>query len=361
MSDKAQQPYSISKVIREVIKTGVPTSRVEADFHFEALRTSERSGLAEALGGERAKGICVPLRGGSTPAQRQLTVAGSGWTGLRPIEDLGVLRWSAVAQAGAQFLGPLSDRVNIWHTDELPENEWVPEVGQVAAPSNPTLRATAMAPLRIATEVRYSQQLGIQSSILLDTYLEREIGRGLSSALDEACLYGSGAANFQPLGLLNVVGVNAITFPAAAIGSSWEGLNDMRLACLDHDVYPDSYAIISSPTNEDRLLRDVPFDGIGPTVWHSLPDPKFFSREVNDNRFFTGCCSYMCIGLWGGTADQPGYDLVIDPYTRSQQGQIVCTASLWCNVVVRWPEVFAFSQADPILFEAKSPSKKKAA
>lgn len=49
----------------------------------------------------------------------------------------------------------------------------------------------------------------------------------------------------------------------------------------------DSYALISSPTNERELLMSEPFAGVGPTVWHSIPDPKFFSREVTDNRFFS--------------------------------------------------------------------------
>jgi hypothetical protein len=34
-----------------------------------------------------------------------------------------------------------------------------------------------------------------------------------------------------------------------------------------------------------------PFAGVGPTVWHSIPDPKFFSRELTDNRFFRGWLS----------------------------------------------------------------------
>jgi len=348
--------YSISRAISDMISRGIPTGKTEAEFHCDALRTSEKSDLAKSLDGF-GKGFIAPLRLGS--GKRQLTIGDSGWSGQQPLQELGVLGWSAVARAGATFLGPLRDRVNIWHTTELPPAEWMPEIGQVT-PSNPTVGATAIGPMRIACHVIVSRQLFIAASIAVDAYVEREIGRALSAQLDAACLYGTGPANFQPLGVLLTPNVNAVPFPAAAPGSSWEGLNDMRLACLDHDVYPDSYGIISSPANENKLLMDVPFAGVGPSTWHSIPDPKFFSKQVSDNRFFTGAWAYLAIGLWGGTAETPGFDLVVDPFTRTRQGQILLTASLWCNCAVRWPEVFAFSQADPLPLRVNhEPSKKK--
>jgi hypothetical protein len=172
---------------------------------------------------------------------------------------------------------------------------------------------------------------------------------------------GTGAANNQPLGLLNTVGVNNIAFPAPGAGSAWLGLNDMRLACFDHDVSPDSYALISSPTNERALFLAEPAAATAPSVWHSIPDPKFFFRECSvDNRFFSGVFAYLAIGLFGGTATEPGLDLVVDAVT--QPGRVIVTGAIYADVAVTWPEVFAFSEADPVV-AAKEPAaeKKKAA
>jgi hypothetical protein len=348
--------YSISKAISELINRGIPTSKIEAEFHFSTVRTSEKSGFSRQLGWP-GKGLIAPLRG---LASRQLTIATSGWTGRQPIEDLGVLRWSAVAQAGAMVLGPLREHINVWHTSELPPAEWLQEIGQVT-PSDPTIQASELYPCRIAAQVIFSRQLFLQASNAVDAYVEREIGRSLSARLDQACLYGTGPNFFQPLGVLNTPNVNAIAFPAAAVGSSWIGLNEMRVSCLDHDVYPDSYGLISSPFNESKLLLDVPFAGSAPTVWHSIPDPKFFSRQVTDNRFFSGCWAYLVVGLWGGNDTEPGFDLVVDAVTRGGSGRIAVTASLWCNCAVRWPEVFAFSQVDPLPLASSAATKKKAA
>jgi hypothetical protein len=262
----------------------------------------------------------------------------------------------SIAQAGATFLGPLRDHLVIWHTADLPPSEWLPEVGLVT-PSDPRVPGTNLEPRRIAAQVVFSRQLFIQATPAVDAYIIRILGRALSQALDASCLYGTGPNNFQPLGVLNTPGVNNIAFPG--IGQAgWVGLNDMRLSCLDHDVYPDSYGVISSPTNERELLMTPSFPGGSISTWAAIPDPKFFSPEVNDNRFFSGAWAYLCVGLFGGTADQPGFDVVVDPFTQATNARVLVTGSIYADVALYWPQVFAFSQPDPLPFEAKAPAAK---
>jgi hypothetical protein len=71
----------------------------------------------------------------------------------------------------------------------------------------------------------------------------------------------------------------------------------------------------------------------------------------------------LAIGLFGGTGDEAGLDIVIDPVTLARNGQVIATVNLWCDCAVRWPQVFAFSQVDPLPFgvNADSTQKKKAA
>ena len=52
------------------------------------------------------------------------------------------------------------------------------------------------------------------------------------------------------------------------------------------------------------------------------------------------------IDNWGGTAsDGPSADIVVDPFSRAEHSEVVITGSLYCDVAVRWPQSFAFSQA----------------
>jgi hypothetical protein len=52
--------------------------------------------------------------------------------------------------------------------------------------------------------------------------------------------------------------------------------------------------------------------------------------------------------VFGGTADEPGPDLVVDAYTQAANGRVIVTAAIYADVAVRRPQVFAFSKIDPL-------------
>jgi hypothetical protein len=338
-----------------VLEDGVPTSITEAEFHFEALRAREKSQL-RALGAPGGKSLIVPL-GAMGRNTRELTVAASGWVGSQPLESPGILDWSCVRQAGATFFSGLREDLIAWHTDNFPISTWLPEVGLVV-PSNPTTIASRLTPKRIATSVIYSRQLFVQASIAIDDYVTKTIARVLNAKLDAACLYGAGG--IEPLGILNTPGVNNFTFPAAGPGVSWGGLVEMRRLCLDRDVFPDSYAMISSPNVEAALALDEAWASSGPSAWHSIQYPQFYSKEVFDDRIFSGVFNYLVVGLWNGTPERPGLDLIIDPFSLAINSQVIITANLWCDCAVTWPEAFAFSQPNPIVLTNRKDKKTSA-
>jgi Phage capsid family len=354
MSDKPDKAaYSISRAIAGVIDTGVPGGTVESEYHYDAMRSQERGQFRASLGIVGGKHLIAPL-GGLGKASRQLTVAGSDWTGSQPLETPGVLAWSTVLRSGAQVLGPLSDNLVAWHTENLPASQWLPEIGLVLR-SNPTTQGSLLTPKRIATSVAYSRQLFLQSSIAVDEYVTRSIGRALSAKLDAACLYGVGGV--EPTGILATPGVNVVAFGAPGPGVSWAGITEMRRVCLDRDIFPDSYALISSPNNEAALSLDEAWTTSGPSALHSLRYPSYFSKEVFDDRIFTGCFSYLVAGLWGGTAAQPGLDLIVDAFTGAMNSQVIITASLFCDCAITWPAAFAFSQPAPIILATRKSNK----
>ncbi len=316
------------------------------------MRSQERGQFRGSLGILGGKHLIAPL-GGLGKASRQLTVAGSDWTGSQPLETPGVLAWSTVLRTGAQVLGPLSDNLVAWHTENLPASQWLPETGLVLR-SNPTTPGSLLTPKRIASSVAYSRQLFLQSSIAVDEYVTRSIGRALSAKLDAACLYGVGGV--EPSGILATPGVNAVPFGAPGPGVSWAGLVEMRRVCLDRDVSPDSYALISSPNNEAALSLDE--------AWATSVRVRcmpFDIRVILAKRFstteFLRAFLLFGVGLWGGSPTAPGLDLIVDAFTGAMNSQVIVTASLWCDCGVTWPAAFAFSQPTPITLAIRKPNK----
>jgi len=69
------------------------------------------------------------------------------------------------------------------------------------------------------------------------------------------------------------------------------------------------------------------------------------SREVSDSRIFAGVWAYLTVAYWIGDASGPAADIVVDPYSRAERGEVLITGSAYVDVAVRWPQLFAFSQA----------------
>jgi HK97 family phage major capsid protein len=67
-----------------------------------------------------------------------------------------------------------------------------------------------MSAKRIAAQVAISRQLLVESvgTAPLDEYIASRIRLVFSSRLDQACLYGAGAASNEPLGVINASGTN---------------------------------------------------------------------------------------------------------------------------------------------------------
>ena len=122
-------------------------------------------------------------------------------------EILGVT-WSAVAQQGAVFLNGLSSRTRIPLVTKIPAPEWMPEIGMAGATSAQlTTDAVILAPFRLSCRVTVIRLLMTQAVSNFDATLTGDIGRALSSMLDQAVLYGSGAVNnVGPLSLISLGG-----------------------------------------------------------------------------------------------------------------------------------------------------------
>jgi hypothetical protein len=238
MSPKA--PYSLSKAIRETIISGSP-SGLESEMHFELMRQGEQIPSVRGLRGlgVGAK-LSVPMEAFGV-VRRDVSVGGGNVLfGLPKREELGLLRWSAVARSGAQVVDGLTSNVSFFHASKLPPVTWTAEIGAIL-PADPDLVSTEERPFRVASQVAISKQLSIQTGRGADEFVSREIGRALGAALDQAALYGDGV--LSPRGVLNTPGahkgiaiLNSVSGRSAVAGSSAKGQMDDELNNLANEI-----------------------------------------------------------------------------------------------------------------------------
>jgi HK97 family phage major capsid protein len=118
---------------------------------------------------------------------------------------------SAVTQAGAVF-ETQSGNLAVPRQVTTETASWLAETDTVTESTVLLGQATAM-PKRASVLLTYTRQLNVQSDV--GQFVQENGLRALGTAVDKACLTGSGIVG-EPLGILNMSGVSTVTFSASA-------------------------------------------------------------------------------------------------------------------------------------------------
>ena len=82
-------------------------------------------------------------------------------------------------------------------------------------------------------------------------------------------------------------------------------------------------------------------------MWDLMEKEAEITLEVSDDRIFAGLWNYLIIAYWWfGDASGPAADIVVDPFSRAEYSEVIITGSAFVDVAVRWPQLFAYSQAN---------------
>jgi hypothetical protein len=123
------------------------------------------------------------------------------------------------------------------------------------------------------------------------------------------------------------------------------------LQATDHDADGSTFGFISSPAGRRTFETTPKFTaGAALSVWDTIKNETEISKQVSDNRVFAGVWGYLVIATWGAGSDDGDFavDLTIDPFTQATGGQILITASMFCDVGIRWPALFSFTDANVV-------------
>jgi len=100
-----------------------------------------------------------------------------------------------------------------------------------------------------------------------------------------------------------------------------------------------AYGVLTSPGTK-KILRTTPsFTGGWITTRAELTNPRS-SPEVTDNRCFASCWNNPTFCLCGR-----GIEVLVDPFSLSQNNQVKLMASLLCDVGVRYANPFVVTAA----------------
>jgi HK97 family phage major capsid protein len=253
-------------------------------------------------------------------------------------------------QLGATFLTGLTADVDLPRKATAGTLGMVTEIGS-AAETNPLTTKATLAPKRISAYVEVSKQALIQSAIALEDMLRDDLLVGAATKLEDQSLNGAGTGA-EITGLRNTSGVGTVAGGSNGAAPTWAHVVDLESACANSNAEPDQRAgyIVNTKTRgkfkQTQMGTNLPFvwmngaqplNGYRAAVTNNVPSnlTKGTSTTVASAGLFSSDWSLTTIGLFGAP------DVTVDPFTKSDTGQVKITLNQFADMKHRQPAAVA--------------------
>jgi HK97 family phage major capsid protein len=268
-------------------------------------------------------------------------------------EFVDVLRNALVLnKMGIRVLGGLTANIAIPRKTTASTISNVTEAAQFVA-TNPNTTQIVLSPHRVGASIPYTKQALLQSSLDVESMLRDDLAAGIAVMIDNLGINGSGTAP-APRGLINQSGIGAVVGGTNGAQIAWPHLVGLESACANVNAEPDQLAgyIVNTkargwmkqtqkstylPYLWDVTQANQPLNGYRAAVTNNLPSngTKGTASGICSTLAFSSDWSNFILALFGGL------DVVVDPYSMADSGQIKLTANQFIDAAVRNPACFA--------------------
>lgn len=211
---------------------------------------------------------------------------------------------------------------------------WTAE-GAAPTESNPSFEQIALTPKTVSVYCRFSRLLLQTSSPAIDSLLQQDMAKALSTALDTALLEGSGT--LQPTGIIGQAGS---TITEASQANLWDTLS-AAVAALDSANVPSSgRSWLVNPATAGRLrttfVQDAGDASDGQIIYAPggtgvMGIPVVVHSSVPSATALLAHWPSVLAVDWGTIS------LVIDPYSQAESGLIRLIIAHFVDYAVRHP------------------------
>lgn len=346
LTRKEQQAYSFVRVLNAMANPRDAKAQNDAGFEFEVGRAA-----ADAAG-RASRGVMVP----SDVLRRDLVVgtASAGGntvsTDLLSADFISLLRNKMVIMGlGTRMLTGLQGSVAIPRHTGAATAYWVGESSAGTA-SQQSFDQVAMQPRTLTANTTMSRKLLLQSSIDIEQLVRQDLADILAAEIQRVAINGSGTAP-EPRGILNVAGIGSVAGGTNGLAPSWAHIVGLETEVAIDNADVGSLAYLTNAKVRGKLKTTYKDAGSGLAVYADGNTPlngyqTGVTNAVPSNLTkgtSTGVCSAiimgnfadLIIGMWGGL------DILADPYSASNSGNVRVSAFQDVDVAVRHAESFA--------------------
>ena len=345
LNPKEVKQFAFAKVIRAMASPNDLKLQEAAGFELEVCREGA------TLAGANPKGVYIP----SEILNRAMNVGVASQGGHTVVdENLGaksmieIINNHSVLMQYANVLRDLKGDLTIMRELSGFEAFWVGEDEEVNE-SEYEFEPILLKPKSVGASTYVTRKMLLQSDLVIDTFVSKNLGNKIGLAIDLAGFHGTGSSN-QPRGVFNTTGVNSVSLGTNGGEITRDALVDMESLIAESNADGGNLKFVTN-SKVRGALRKINIDsGSGQFLLSDngrdlLGHEPLFTNQIAKgltkgtgtglSGMLFGDLSKVIVGEWGGL------DLVVDPMTHSKKGGIQFTGFKDVDIAVERPDAFS--------------------
>lgn len=255
-----------------------------------------------------------------------------------------------LGKMGIRILPGLTGNVDIPRKSVAATVAMLTEIGS-ASETNPNIQKATLSPKRMGAYIEVSKQALIQSAIALEGMLRDDLIASAAVLVESQAINGAGTGA-EMTGIRNTSSIGTVAAGSNGAVPAWSHFVDLESACANSNAEPDMTAGYVLNTKTRGKLKQTQFATNLPFIWQNSAQPvngyrvgvtnnvpsnltKGTSTTVCSAAIFGADWSDGVLGLFGAP------DVTVDPYTKSDTGQVKITLNQFADFKVRQPASFA--------------------
>lgn len=336
LTDRETRNYSFLRLFRALANPADQTLQRAAAFEFEcAAAAAERSQRSP-------KGLLVPadvlVRAINTSTSGSAAGDTGGYlvaTDLMSQSFVEMLRNRTTLMGLSTAMGGLVGNIDIPTQAGGSSGYWLGEDDE-ATLSAMEFDQFSLSPKTVAGMTELTRRMLMQSSLDVEALARRDLATALAQAIDYAGFYGSGSSN-QPLGIMNVSGINSVTFAAANPTYAETVQMETEIAADNADAGYMAYVANARMRGHWKTTQKFASTD-GSPVWETGDTVNGYATQItnqiaNGDVLFGNFADHL-IGMWGGL------DVIVDTSTHSARGRVRIVMMQDVDMAVRRKQSF---------------------
>lgn len=210
-----------------------------------------------------------------------------------------------------------------------------------------TDRPVKLSPKIAQSTTSYSRKLSVQSIENVDSLVQNDLVTINALEVDRVAVHGSGSS-FQPKGIYNQTGVNAVAMGGAP---TFDKIVDLETAIAAANADIGAMAYLTTPEIRGKCKKTPQLDNtIALPIWYNGELNGYRAEATNQiSKLMNGSAAtggnshgivfgvwpFLLFGEWGAL------ELIVDPYRLKKQGMIEVTSYLMVDLALRYAAAFS--------------------